>query len=68
MLMMEEMALSRTFGDEAGRWFHELLERKGVEIFGGEELEAFEGDGDVAAVVTRAGARSRATWSWSGPG
>jgi 3-phenylpropionate/trans-cinnamate dioxygenase ferredoxin reductase component len=52
---MEEVALSRTFGEEAGRWFHELLESKGVEIHGGETLEAFEGDGDVKGVVTESG-------------
>ena len=43
--MMEEVALSRTFGEEVGRWFHDVLESHGVEIFGGEELEAFEGEG-----------------------
>jgi 3-phenylpropionate/trans-cinnamate dioxygenase ferredoxin reductase subunit len=55
IVMMEEVALSRTFGKEAGRWFHELLESKGIEIHGGETLQAFEGDGDVRAVVTESG-------------
>jgi 3-phenylpropionate/trans-cinnamate dioxygenase ferredoxin reductase component len=55
IVMIEEVALSRSFGEEPGRWFHELLESKGVEIFGGEELEAFEGDGRVQAVVTKGG-------------
>jgi 3-phenylpropionate/trans-cinnamate dioxygenase ferredoxin reductase subunit len=55
IVMMEDVALSRTFGDEAGRWFHELLESKGVEIHGGETLQAFEGDGDVRGVVTESG-------------
>jgi 3-phenylpropionate/trans-cinnamate dioxygenase ferredoxin reductase subunit len=55
MLMLEEVTLSRTFGDEVGRWFQRVLEDHGIEIFGGEELEAFEGDGDVSAVVTKAG-------------
>jgi 3-phenylpropionate/trans-cinnamate dioxygenase ferredoxin reductase subunit len=55
IVMMEEVALSRTFGDEAGRWFHELLESKGIEILGGETLSAFEGDGNVKAVVTESG-------------
>jgi 3-phenylpropionate/trans-cinnamate dioxygenase ferredoxin reductase component len=55
IVMMEEVALSRTFGEEAGRWFHELLESKGVEIHGGETLEAFEGDGNVKGVVTESG-------------
>ena len=26
IVMMEDVALSRTFGEDAGRWFHELLE------------------------------------------
>jgi 3-phenylpropionate/trans-cinnamate dioxygenase ferredoxin reductase subunit len=55
IVMMEDVALSRTFGDEAGRWFHELLESKGIEIHGGETLQAFEGDGDVKGVVTESG-------------
>jgi 3-phenylpropionate/trans-cinnamate dioxygenase ferredoxin reductase component len=55
IVMMEGVALSRTFGEEAGRWFHDLLESKGVEIHGGETLEAFEGDGDVKGVVTESG-------------
>jgi len=55
MLMLEDVTLSRTFGDEVGRWFQGVLTDHGIEIFGGEELEAFEGDGDVGAVVTKAG-------------
>jgi 3-phenylpropionate/trans-cinnamate dioxygenase ferredoxin reductase subunit len=55
IVMMEEVALSRTFGEEAGRFFHELLESKGIEIHGGETLSAFEGDGDVKGVVTESG-------------
>jgi 3-phenylpropionate/trans-cinnamate dioxygenase ferredoxin reductase component len=55
ILMMEDVVHSRTFGEAAGRWFHELLESKGIEIHGGEELEAFEGDGRVKAVVTKSG-------------
>ena len=53
--MMEEVTLSRVFGDEVGRWFQDLLESKGIEVRGGEELEAFEGDGRVQAVVTKSG-------------
>ena len=55
IVMMENVALSRTFGEEAGRWFHELLESKGIEIHGGETLAAFEGDDHAAAVVTESG-------------
>ncbi len=52
---MEEVALSRTFGDEAGRWFQGQLEARGVTVHGGEELEAYEGDGRVSAVLTKSG-------------
>jgi 3-phenylpropionate/trans-cinnamate dioxygenase ferredoxin reductase subunit len=55
IVMMEEVVLSRTFGEEVGRWFHQLLESKGVEIHGGETLEAFEGEGNVKAVLTESG-------------
>jgi len=55
IVTMEEIALSRTFGDEAGRWFHKLLESNGVTIHGGEELEAYEGDGRVKGIVTKSG-------------
>ncbi|HWO16504.1 MAG TPA: FAD-dependent oxidoreductase [Solirubrobacterales bacterium] len=55
IVMMEDVALSRTFGEDAGRWFQEVLESKGIEVLGGEELEAFEGDGRVKAVLTKSG-------------
>lgn len=55
IVTMEDVALSRTFGEAAGRWFHELLEAKGVTIHGGEELEAYEGDGRVKAVLAKSG-------------
>ena len=55
IVMMEDVALSRTFGEDAGRWFQDLLESKDVAVCGGEELEAFEGDGRVRAVVTKSG-------------
>ncbi|HEX3294272.1 MAG TPA: FAD-dependent oxidoreductase [Solirubrobacterales bacterium] len=55
LVMMEEVALSRTFGEEAGRWFQDVLESKGVEFHGGETLAAFEGDDHASAVVTESG-------------
>lgn len=55
IVMIEEVALSRTFGEDAGRWFQERLEAHGVTVHGGEELEAFEGDGRVKAVLTKSG-------------
>jgi 3-phenylpropionate/trans-cinnamate dioxygenase ferredoxin reductase component len=55
ILMLEEVPLSRTFGDEPGRWFQDVLTDHGIEVFGGEELEAFEGSGRVQSVVTKSG-------------
>jgi 3-phenylpropionate/trans-cinnamate dioxygenase ferredoxin reductase subunit len=55
IVAIEDVALSRTFGADAGRWFQEQLEAHGVEFHGGEELEAFEGDGRVGAIVTKSG-------------
>jgi 3-phenylpropionate/trans-cinnamate dioxygenase ferredoxin reductase component len=55
MVMLEPVALSRTFGEEPGRYFHEILESHGIEIFGGEELESFVGEGRVGAIRTKSG-------------
>lgn len=55
IVMLEPVALSRSFGEEVGRFFHELLEAKGVELVGGEEVAAFEGSGSVEGVVTASG-------------
>jgi 3-phenylpropionate/trans-cinnamate dioxygenase ferredoxin reductase subunit len=58
MVMMEERALSRTFGSEAAHFFHDLLVSHGIEIYGDDELDHFEGaDGRVTTVVTKAGHR-----------
>ncbi len=55
IVMMEDVALSRVFGEDAGRWFQGKLESHGVTVYAGEELEAFEGDGRVKAVLTKSG-------------
>ncbi|MGH2957555.1 MAG: NAD(P)/FAD-dependent oxidoreductase [Solirubrobacterales bacterium] len=55
IVMMEDVVLSRNFGEDAGRWFQEILESKGIEIHGGETLAAFEGDDHATAVVTESG-------------
>ncbi len=55
MVMIEDVALSRGFGEAAGGWLQERLEEHGVTVHGGEELAAFEGDGRVRAVVTKSG-------------
>jgi 3-phenylpropionate/trans-cinnamate dioxygenase ferredoxin reductase component len=55
IVAMEDVALSRTFGEDAGRWFQERLEEHGITFHGGETLSAFEGDGRVKAVVCESG-------------
>jgi 3-phenylpropionate/trans-cinnamate dioxygenase ferredoxin reductase subunit len=55
IVMMEEVATSRAFGEEVGRYFHDVLSSNGVEVVGGEALEAFLGDGRVSAVRTKSG-------------
>jgi 3-phenylpropionate/trans-cinnamate dioxygenase ferredoxin reductase subunit len=55
IVMMEDVALSRTFGEEAGRYLQGVLTDHGIEVLGGEQLEAFEGSGRVQAVVTKSG-------------
>lgn len=55
IVMLEDVALSGAFGEEAGRFFHDLLAAKGIELLGGEELSAFDGDGRVERVRTASG-------------
>jgi 3-phenylpropionate/trans-cinnamate dioxygenase ferredoxin reductase subunit len=55
MVALEEVALSRTFGEDAGRFFQEGLEEHGVKFVGGESVSAFEGDGRISAVITESG-------------
>jgi 3-phenylpropionate/trans-cinnamate dioxygenase ferredoxin reductase subunit len=57
IVMQEEVTLELPFGSEVGRFFHGVLEDKGIDIHGGDELERFEGDGErVTKVVTKRGA------------
>ncbi|MFZ0088781.1 MAG: FAD-dependent oxidoreductase [Solirubrobacteraceae bacterium] len=56
MVMMEPHALSRSFGPQAARYFHAVLGDHGIELYGEDELERFEGAGGrVTTVVTKAG-------------
>jgi 3-phenylpropionate/trans-cinnamate dioxygenase ferredoxin reductase subunit len=56
MVMMEPVALSRTFGPEAARYFHDLLVDHGIEIHAEDELDRFEGaEGRVTRVITKSG-------------
>jgi len=43
MVMVEPEPLSLAFGERAGRFFRAVLEEHGVELYGGERLERFEG-------------------------
>ena len=55
IVMLEDEPLALSFGPEVGRWARAVLESHGVEVLGGEEVEAFEGAGRVQAVVTKSG-------------
>ena len=55
MVMLEDVAMSRAFGEEVGRYFHEVLESNGVELVPGDQLEAFLGEGRVRAIRTKSG-------------
>jgi 3-phenylpropionate/trans-cinnamate dioxygenase ferredoxin reductase subunit len=56
IVMLEPVVLSRTFGEQAGRFFQERLTEHGVTVYGDDELEQFEGaDGRVTTVVTKSG-------------
>ena len=56
LVMMESVVLSRQFGAEAARYFHELLNGHGITVYGDDELDSFAGaDGRVTTVVTKAG-------------
>jgi 3-phenylpropionate/trans-cinnamate dioxygenase ferredoxin reductase component len=54
-VMMEEVATSIAFGEEVGRYFHDVLSSNGVELVGGEQLDAFVGEGRVSGVRTKSG-------------
>src|SRR5579859_7639245 len=43
LIMLEPVALSRHFGEQAGRFFQSRLEEHGIEVHGGDSLERFEG-------------------------
>ena len=57
IIMQEEVTLERGFGKTVGRYFQGVLEAHGVQVHGGQEVDRFEGDGRVEAVVTKSGLR-----------
>ena len=61
LVMLEPVALSRGFGEQAGRFFQQRLEEHGVEVYGDDELDSFDGAGGrVTHVVTKRGRRLEA--------
>jgi 3-phenylpropionate/trans-cinnamate dioxygenase ferredoxin reductase component len=55
IVMREEVATSMAFGDEVGRYFHDVLSSNGVELVDGEQIDAFVGEGRVSGVRTKSG-------------
>lgn len=55
LVMQEDVTLERTFGKTAGAFFQKQLTDHGVTVYGGEEVERFDGEGRVSAVVTASG-------------
>jgi 3-phenylpropionate/trans-cinnamate dioxygenase ferredoxin reductase subunit len=56
LVMLENVTLSRTFGEQAGRFFQSRLEEHGIDVNGGDSLARFEGaDGHVTKVITEGG-------------
>ncbi len=56
LVMPEPVALSRTFGEQAGRFFQARLEEHGITVIGEDSLARFEGSGGrITRVVTEAG-------------
>ncbi|MEO6859020.1 MAG: FAD-dependent oxidoreductase, partial [Solirubrobacteraceae bacterium] len=56
LIMLEPVVLSRTFGEPAARFFHDLLVQHGIEVYGEESLARLQGaDGRVKKVITESG-------------
>lgn len=56
IVMLEDLPLQRTLGDEIGGWTQHHLEQLGVQLHPGEALARFEGDGErVTSVVCQSG-------------
>ena len=56
LVMLESVVLSRHFGNEAGRFFQDVLVDHGITIHGDDQLDRFEGaDGRITKVVTKSG-------------
>jgi 3-phenylpropionate/trans-cinnamate dioxygenase ferredoxin reductase subunit len=57
MVMQEDRPLERAFGGAVGTHVRGLLESRGIEVLGGEDVVGLEGEERVATVVTASGRR-----------
>ena len=55
IVMLEDVALERFYGQQIGRFFQDVLMSHGVKVHGGQELERFEGTDRVQKMVTKSG-------------
>jgi 3-phenylpropionate/trans-cinnamate dioxygenase ferredoxin reductase component len=56
LVMLENVTLERFYGAKVGGFFQRVLEDHGIDVYGGQELDRFEGsDGGVRKVVTKSG-------------
>jgi 3-phenylpropionate/trans-cinnamate dioxygenase ferredoxin reductase component len=55
IVMLEEVALERFYGQQIGGFFEKVLTDHGVKVHGGQELERFEGTDRVQKLVTKSG-------------
>lgn len=56
LIMLEQLPLEHFYGAEVGSFLHRVLTEHGVKVYGGHELERFEGSGErVERVVTKEG-------------
>jgi 3-phenylpropionate/trans-cinnamate dioxygenase ferredoxin reductase subunit len=57
LVMQEEVTLERHFGKTAGGYFQKSLTDNGVEVHAAQDVDHFEGEGRVEAVVCASGLR-----------
>lgn len=60
IVMLEQTTLEPHFGSDAGGFVGELLREHGVDVVAGEQVESFEGDDHVQAILTASGRRIEA--------
>jgi 3-phenylpropionate/trans-cinnamate dioxygenase ferredoxin reductase subunit len=69
VLMLERQPMERGFGATTGAFVRDLLESRGVQVVGEDELDRFEGDADgLQAAVTKGGRRIEAQLAVLGVG